>query len=384
MAIGLMLPFARQIQTGLIVSPGEVPRGNACNCICPFCEESVQSKRGEVNRDHFAHVEKKETPCPASFERSVIWMAERIFTEGASFQTPDYQLELTEYVGFELVSLKRLITASKEVEYACVDVHPLQNTGWAEKQFCLELDVGTHKLGLILHFGRTSAVEVFAENTAIIAIDLVETRTIYEEQKHGFKDHLEHFLLLDTRAKRWVFHPREIGLRSEFEAAKEKAMGRLRTPAHLHGFAGGVAMESHKNSFRSGRETYQTPEMARRRQAALDEWERLREQRENDEAESIEFIRRNSKPRAVALAEVAREMLSRGFVWGYQCNSCFIMQPGPRKLCFFCGHSGFQSHRLRTEMMLNLAEQYHCRNIGEHSLKALPDLEYPIPIADPE
>ena len=52
---GLLLPVAID-NRGLWRTATEVPRGRACNCRCPGCDQPVIARRGEYRRPHFAHV----------------------------------------------------------------------------------------------------------------------------------------------------------------------------------------------------------------------------------------------------------------------------------------------------------------------------------------
>ena len=53
--------FAKQKDTGKIVSVDEVEKGLACNCICPHCGATLEAKKGKVNVHHFAHYDKDDT-----------------------------------------------------------------------------------------------------------------------------------------------------------------------------------------------------------------------------------------------------------------------------------------------------------------------------------
>jgi len=42
----LLLPFATRVMDSHLVSPDEVPRGAACNCLCPGCDRPVIARQG--------------------------------------------------------------------------------------------------------------------------------------------------------------------------------------------------------------------------------------------------------------------------------------------------------------------------------------------------
>ena len=81
----LRIPWARN-QSGQPQKAGDpnLPRGLACNCRCPNCDDELQHKRGTKLRPHFAHHRKQATqPC---FESS-IHLAYKYAFEGTVGQT---------------------------------------------------------------------------------------------------------------------------------------------------------------------------------------------------------------------------------------------------------------------------------------------------------
>jgi competence CoiA-like predicted nuclease len=61
MSAALLLPFAKRLSDEQFVSPDEVPRGQACNCVCSGCEHPVIAKQGTEKAWHFAHM--KASDC---------------------------------------------------------------------------------------------------------------------------------------------------------------------------------------------------------------------------------------------------------------------------------------------------------------------------------
>lgn len=53
--------FAKQKDTGKIVSIDEVASGLKCNCVCPYCNAMLEAKKGKIRVHHFAHSDKDET-----------------------------------------------------------------------------------------------------------------------------------------------------------------------------------------------------------------------------------------------------------------------------------------------------------------------------------
>ena len=68
----LLLPVAKSLITGKLVSVHDVARGRACQCCCPSCGMGVVARQGEVNAWSFAHDATSEhqatSPCTVSFQ----------------------------------------------------------------------------------------------------------------------------------------------------------------------------------------------------------------------------------------------------------------------------------------------------------------------------
>ena len=79
MTSALLLPFAKRLSDGALVTPEDVPRGLACNCICPGCENPVQARQGTEKVWHFAHA--KAEACTGAYEVSVHELAKQLIRE---------------------------------------------------------------------------------------------------------------------------------------------------------------------------------------------------------------------------------------------------------------------------------------------------------------
>ena len=60
-----IIPFGKD-RRGRLVTPVEVPRGLACRCICPACEDTLIARQGEKVTWHFAHRSHGGTECTQS------------------------------------------------------------------------------------------------------------------------------------------------------------------------------------------------------------------------------------------------------------------------------------------------------------------------------
>lgn len=86
MTVALLLPFAKRLSDGVLVTPEEAPRGLACKCICPGCENPVQARQGTEKVWHFAHT-KAET-CAGAYEISVHELAKQLIRERKELLLP--------------------------------------------------------------------------------------------------------------------------------------------------------------------------------------------------------------------------------------------------------------------------------------------------------
>ena len=86
MATALLLPFAKRLSDGMLVTPEEVPRGLACNCICPGCEHPVQARQGTEKVWHFAHA--RAEACDGAYRISVHELAKQLIRERKELLLP--------------------------------------------------------------------------------------------------------------------------------------------------------------------------------------------------------------------------------------------------------------------------------------------------------
>ena len=71
----LLLPFAIRLSDSQLVSADEVPRGAACNCICPGCRNPLLARQGTEREWHFAHIHSSD--CADGYEKSVHALAKQ-------------------------------------------------------------------------------------------------------------------------------------------------------------------------------------------------------------------------------------------------------------------------------------------------------------------
>ena len=72
------IPYAYSRTLKRLADITEVPRGKACNCICPQCGMGMIANQGEHNADYFSHHENAKRECFYSYWASVRDMAKQI------------------------------------------------------------------------------------------------------------------------------------------------------------------------------------------------------------------------------------------------------------------------------------------------------------------
>lgn len=85
------LPFG--LKNGLLVDVNAVPRGKACDCICPACNMPLLTRKGDSKRHHFAHDPDFRTEdCKFGYETALHLMAKQIIEESGHILLPGYSV----------------------------------------------------------------------------------------------------------------------------------------------------------------------------------------------------------------------------------------------------------------------------------------------------
>lgn len=81
-----LIPFAYSRTLKKLVDATEVPRGLACDCVCPSCNMEMQARQGEINEHHFSHHKNADIECSYSYWVSVRDMVKQIIQETKYFK----------------------------------------------------------------------------------------------------------------------------------------------------------------------------------------------------------------------------------------------------------------------------------------------------------
>ena len=78
-------------EEGRIVHVDEVPRGKACNCHCPCCQEQLEARHGDKKQHGFAHLSQdRRANLQICYEVTMYKLAEQLIQERKRIWLPSY------------------------------------------------------------------------------------------------------------------------------------------------------------------------------------------------------------------------------------------------------------------------------------------------------
>jgi len=244
MSAALLLPFAKRLSDEKFVSPDEVPRGQACNCVCPGCEHPVVAKQGTEKAWHFAHM--KASDCANAYEKSVHELAKQLIRERKLLRVPAFAVRQTAWDAFGTpISAEEIVFESKLVSLdTCVagkvlgEVSPDLVGAVGDREILVEITV-FHRLmpekrDRLLQTGK-----------AVVEIDLGVFKSV-----QASRELLEHELFGNHLNRRWIYHPRQAEvaarLRTQLQAQIDES--RVRFEEHQKLKAEREANEAHRKA----------------------------------------------------------------------------------------------------------------------------------------
>jgi len=227
-AMTVLIPFARHIQSQKVVSIDEVDKGLACNCMCLCCQTPLVANKGTEKVHHFSHKAKEsndESVCPISYERSVFWMVRQILQESNTFRTPSGTLDRESLIsGINRVDAIQ----SKQIVYESID---FPHSIYKENKDCALLSIKGHKLSLTIAFNSESLgylesrpFELNGKKYPHLHINLSGLKDMLLGESDHFKETLRQYLLYETSNKTWLYHPKMEKVLSNFKQQDEIEM----------------------------------------------------------------------------------------------------------------------------------------------------------------
>lgn len=210
----LLLPFAKRVSDDKLVSPDEVERGGACNCICPGCHMEVLAKQGTEREWHFAHAKGKK--CDEGYEVSIHELAKQMLRHRMELLLPSLVAQTSGIDAYgRLLEEQEPILQSQLVELEeCITGKNLNG---------IHVDaIGTlngHKILIevtVFHRLMPDKQErLIKAEIPSIQIDLGQFKS-----RQATRELLERAIFEDEHVRKWIYHPK-------YDSALEKAQAKL-------------------------------------------------------------------------------------------------------------------------------------------------------------
>ncbi len=350
----VLIPFAKLTASGRIVSVDEVPRGNACNCSCIFCDVPMQARKGGVKQEHFAHqarLVEEEHCCQPSFERSLFWMARRLLSESNEIELPSYSLFLADWA--QITHSEQVITISRRLHYDTVEFPEKIET---PKHDVAIITVGDYKLAVTLDFGiahSRGAYHYQEQKLAHLVIEMDKFRPLFRQHKAGFRSLMEAHLIDSILEKHWVYHPNEEAL---IEAHKLEVDAAIAKQTDLQELQQKAFLEEHLKKPKP------PPLIPRVTPAYIPQ---PLEKKLNPKM---------TQQRLDLLVANVERLKQKRLEHGYVCDCCKVMRAPEKEICTYCNSPDYTVVELSNSYMANLQKKYWCWNYAEKSLEALLEL----------
>jgi len=198
----LLLPFAKRVADAHLVSPDEVPRGAACNCLCPGCDRPVIARQGTEREWHFAHA--KGDACQQGYEVSVHEIAKQIIRQRCELLLPALDVavsandsfgqhieERTHVLDARMVHLDECKTSQKRDEVTADVIGRIR-----DREILVEITV-FHRLMPEKHDRLVST------RISSLQIDLSEFKVT-----QATRAKIETAIFDNARNRHWLYHPR--------------------------------------------------------------------------------------------------------------------------------------------------------------------------------
>ncbi len=221
------IPFALRLSDGQLVEAGDVVAGRGCNCVCPSCGLGVVAKKGDVNEWHFAHDGHSEAIPHSLCEVSFFSCCRQFVTDtvcrspGLSIKTPDYVVEEKRH-GFSTVGLKDFAARESVIKPSNLS---------KDSRYDLVAHIACHTIFIHLSYPDRKLPDLPTQGPeGVLSIDLEFIARQYKEIKSQ-PELLRRLTMLmfeqETDCKRWLYHPREIGVRARLRKRLETEVPEL-------------------------------------------------------------------------------------------------------------------------------------------------------------
>ncbi|MCH8493897.1 MAG: hypothetical protein LAT53_11755 [Idiomarina sp.] len=224
----VLIPYAKLIEGGRLVTVDEVESGLACNCICDCCGATMVARKGESKVHHFGHAPKStndEKPCTFNFKRGCFWLIKQILEEniGASIELPDYDLTLKN----NLARHQKIYQVTKASAPNYDQLISFELSAHNDTAIAM-LKVGKHKLRLVFGFPYLMKSPcTTGDNCAEVFVSLANVFEAYTKERKPFIQIIKSHIF-SAQYKEWLFHPRQLKYVSMFDAICDEITSELK------------------------------------------------------------------------------------------------------------------------------------------------------------
>lgn len=159
----IKLPFG--LKDGTIVHISEVARGKDCNCVCPFCRQTLIAKKGDKKTEHFSHSNENDK-CDCSYESILHLGAKKILLEKKRLYCPEVILKFEdkewEINKDQVVKFDRVVD-EEQFKNIRPDILAYKQNKPLIVEICVTHPVDPDKISIIKENG-ISAIEIYLQN----------------------------------------------------------------------------------------------------------------------------------------------------------------------------------------------------------------------------
>jgi hypothetical protein len=207
----LKIPFG-EAPTGLMVRPGDIPRGLACDCVCPQCRAPLVAKQGEQLVYHFAHAALSAT-CQGAVETAIHRMAKQIVLGSTGIVAPPLIAHYRHHPPETITPATWLRISHVRIEVSLGNIVPDIMATVADFDLAIEI--------LVTHAATAEKLAVLrTRQLPAFEIDLSGYRNIAP-------DDLEPYVLR-IAPRKWLFNPRQAIVNADLAARTEALLEQKR------------------------------------------------------------------------------------------------------------------------------------------------------------
>lgn len=187
----IKLPFGLSKSDNKLYHISEVARGEACNCVCPSCGQTLIARKGDIREHCFAH---KATECEHAYETAIHIFVKEVLEKNKKMALPKHQ-----YMNKPLLYEFDRVELEKSYSEVIPDVVAYKG----ETPLFIEVYV-THEID------EAKLRKIEKLGISVLEIDVNE----YGFDRKDFdKEAVENLIINSTEHKTWLFNRKEEELR---------------------------------------------------------------------------------------------------------------------------------------------------------------------------